>query len=213
MFWQHEDDMGPLATMADAHREWHSNTGVPMGTPGCPQDACHNWEDEYTETPTVKCGNRKAHTTWDRDLGTGYHYTAAEVRECFTATGRFTAPTSISVPVTPRGPSWATIPVGERGFGFYALEGTEGAVAFYRVERSPEGKWAGRTFVKQYASDALYPVSDYAPVLNRIAADPQEAGMRYARESTRCTRCNRRLTDLDSRARGMGPYCWSKGGW
>lgn len=30
-----------MATMSDAHREWHRNTGVPMGTPGCPQDACH----------------------------------------------------------------------------------------------------------------------------------------------------------------------------
>lgn len=30
-----------LATMADAHREWHLNSGVPMGLPGCPQDACH----------------------------------------------------------------------------------------------------------------------------------------------------------------------------
>lgn len=30
-----------MATMADAHREWHLNAGVPMGTPGCPQDACH----------------------------------------------------------------------------------------------------------------------------------------------------------------------------
>lgn len=30
-----------FATMADAHREWHLNTGIPIGTPGCPQDACH----------------------------------------------------------------------------------------------------------------------------------------------------------------------------
>lgn len=30
-----------MATMSDAHREWHWNAGVPMGTPGCPQDACH----------------------------------------------------------------------------------------------------------------------------------------------------------------------------
>ena len=37
----HPDDMGPLATMADAHLEWHHNTGVPVGQPGCPQDACH----------------------------------------------------------------------------------------------------------------------------------------------------------------------------
>jgi hypothetical protein len=30
-----------FATIADAHREWHINAGVPMGLPGCPQDACH----------------------------------------------------------------------------------------------------------------------------------------------------------------------------
>lgn len=30
-----------MATMSDAHREWHLNSGVPMGLPGCPQDACH----------------------------------------------------------------------------------------------------------------------------------------------------------------------------
>lgn len=35
----------PMATMADAHREWHRNAGVPMGTPGCPQDACHLPDD------------------------------------------------------------------------------------------------------------------------------------------------------------------------
>lgn len=36
------------ATMADAHREWHRNAGVPMGTPGCPQDACHLPDEDYT---------------------------------------------------------------------------------------------------------------------------------------------------------------------
>lgn len=30
-----------VATTADAHAEWHRNTDIPMGTPGCPQDACH----------------------------------------------------------------------------------------------------------------------------------------------------------------------------
>ena len=34
------------ATEAEAHVEWHINSGVPMGTPGCPQDACHG-PDEY----------------------------------------------------------------------------------------------------------------------------------------------------------------------
>lgn len=31
----------PPATMSDAHAEWHRNSGNPMGTPGCPMDACH----------------------------------------------------------------------------------------------------------------------------------------------------------------------------
>lgn len=46
----YDDDHGPLATMGDAHREWHRNAGVPMGQPGCPQDACdgdyYDWEYE-----------------------------------------------------------------------------------------------------------------------------------------------------------------------
>ena len=40
-------DYAPLATIADAHREWHTNAGVPMGEAGCPQDACHPYEDPF----------------------------------------------------------------------------------------------------------------------------------------------------------------------
>jgi hypothetical protein len=54
-----------LATMADAHREWHSNTGVPMGTPGCPQDACHPIDDAWEDVPVVKCGHcKERHAVW-----------------------------------------------------------------------------------------------------------------------------------------------------
>lgn len=47
-----------LATMADAHREWHSNAGVPMGTPGCPQDACH--VDDHDDDLFAAAGERIA---------------------------------------------------------------------------------------------------------------------------------------------------------
>lgn len=54
-FWNsryHFSDEDRPATMAEAHLEWHRNTGVPVGTPGCPQDACHppdlTYEDVYT---------------------------------------------------------------------------------------------------------------------------------------------------------------------
>lgn len=45
--WFDPDDLAPVATMADAHAEWHRNARVPMGTPGCPQDACHDDYDDY----------------------------------------------------------------------------------------------------------------------------------------------------------------------
>jgi hypothetical protein len=43
------------ATESDAHYEWHHNSGIPVGQPGCPQDACHLpdpgcW-DCFDETP------------------------------------------------------------------------------------------------------------------------------------------------------------------
>lgn len=45
--FEHPDDRdGGMATEDDAHREWHRNAGVPLGQPGCPQDACDGPEPE-----------------------------------------------------------------------------------------------------------------------------------------------------------------------
>ena len=70
-----------IATMSQAHAEWHQNAGVPMGTPGCPQDACHLPDDGYDQYDEfvfqggpgeesedepevlVKCGLCKEHQT------------------------------------------------------------------------------------------------------------------------------------------------------
>ena len=46
--------------MAEAHAEWHRNAGVPMGQPGCPQDACHLpepncWECGDTDPACPAC--------------------------------------------------------------------------------------------------------------------------------------------------------------
>jgi len=40
-FDTYDERFDQLATESDAHAEWHRNSGVPLGTPGCPQDACH----------------------------------------------------------------------------------------------------------------------------------------------------------------------------
>lgn len=51
---------GRLATDAEAHVEWHLNSGVPMGEP-CPWDACHSvTDDEYYEM----LAEQEAHETW-----------------------------------------------------------------------------------------------------------------------------------------------------
>ena len=37
------------ATESEAHAEWHRNAGVPMGQPGCPWDACHDYPGSSEE--------------------------------------------------------------------------------------------------------------------------------------------------------------------
>lgn len=65
----------PFASESEAHAEWHLNAGVPMGTAGCPQDACHPVEDYEPEPGPgegVRCGNCK-----------GRHWTVADVKVCY----------------------------------------------------------------------------------------------------------------------------------
>lgn len=47
--WDDISGASRTATESEAHAEWHRNAGVPIGTPGCPQDACHvDCEPDYT---------------------------------------------------------------------------------------------------------------------------------------------------------------------
>lgn len=55
------DEHRPCATEAEAHLEWHMNSGVPVGQP-CPWDACHPeteppeetyWEHEMRDDPPL----------------------------------------------------------------------------------------------------------------------------------------------------------------
>lgn len=77
----------PLATMADAHREWHRNAGVPMGTPGCPEDACHLpdddrwWEDEPEPVYLVS-------TPYGTVTHLTYEQAKTEARQAAAITGR-----------------------------------------------------------------------------------------------------------------------------
>lgn len=121
---------------------------------------------------------------------------------------------------TPRAPKPAAEPqptdLPDVPQGHYAITSTgDNDLAFYRVDRPEDGAYAGRVFVKLVVGghpDRNVPRSHVAGVLARIAeAGPAKAAQLYGQEIGRCSRCNRHLTDDESRAAGMGPDCRSRG--
>jgi hypothetical protein len=97
--------------------------------------------------------------------------------------------------------------------GRYAVVNpSSGVTEFFKVDRPEDGKWAGYVFVKQQASDDLYPVKGARrdEVLARIAVDHRAAMVLYGHELGACGNCGRTLTDEVSRAMGIGPDCAAK---
>jgi hypothetical protein len=91
--------------------------------------------------------------------------------------------------------------------GYYAVE--YGDVLKFYVVREGRGRWEGRRFLNRFRSDYTDRVGrdEQRAVYAAITADPQAAAMRFADETTLCYRCGRRLTDAESRERGIGPVC------
>lgn len=101
--------------------------------------------------------------------------------------------------------------------GRYAVDTDEGHLAFYKVDRPTEGKWAGYVFVKVQASDDEHPIRGRAAadaILAKIAAaGVKAASERYGQELGSCSICGRTLTDETSRELGIGPVCRAATGW
>lgn len=103
--------------------------------------------------------------------------------------------------------------------GRYAVATEDGAVnelAFYKVDRPTEGRWAGYVFVKLMKSDEEQRLSRPAgaTVLAKIAAaGAKEASAAYGREIGKCGVCSRTLTNDESREIGIGPDCRARLGW
>lgn len=94
--------------------------------------------------------------------------------------------------------------------GRYAVEGDDGELKFYRVDRPTEGRWAGYTFVKVQAGDEFHRLPSRRTeegVLAKIAADPKAAAVAYGKAIGRCSSCGRTLTNNISRELGIGPVC------
>lgn len=95
--------------------------------------------------------------------------------------------------------------------GRYALD-VDGVTKFYVVDKPESGAWKGKTFLSVLASDDKHPVKFAAKdkVLAAIAVDVKGAMIKYGLELGKCGRCNRTLTDAESRAAGIGPVCAGK---
>lgn len=99
------------------------------------------------------------------------------------------------------------------------LDAEIGAYDFFEVQKPSEGKWKGRTFLKQlYGSPRDYrKVSVQRPAaqkfMERISQDPAKASLTYGRVSGVCGRCHSPLTNENSLKAGIGPVCASKAGW
>ncbi len=89
-------------------------------------------------------------------------------------------------------------------------------LAFYRVDRPTEGRWAGFVFVKLIVSDDEQRLSRAAAatILARIAEiGAAAASAAYGTEIGACGVCGRTLTNDASRAAGIGPICAAANGW
>lgn len=104
--------------------------------------------------------------------------------------------------------------------GRYAIpvqdKDSENDLAFYKVDRPTEGKWAGRVFVKLLLSDNEHrlPFPQQISVANNIVEyGAAKASMEYGKHFEHCGVCGRGLTNKLSREMGIGPDCRAKMGW
>lgn len=118
----------------------------------------------------------------------------------------------LTLPKVTRRPAVQTedIPVGR-----YAVEIND-TLAFVKVDRPEEGRWAGYTFITRQLSDEFVrvPRQQAAGIMDAIrAAGVKESMIRYGQELGVCGDCGRTLTNEESREAGIGPVCRSKNGW
>lgn len=141
----------------------------------------------------------------------------AHVRQCagdrYGAQGHpAEAPRAADAATVPERKTRWEVPAGRYAILYPNAEGRK-VLKFFHVDKPTEGRWVGYTFVKEQASDDLYPVKDRArreDILATIAEDPREAIVRYGREIGKCGVCGRTLTEEESRAYGIGPVCRTK---
>jgi hypothetical protein len=101
--------------------------------------------------------------------------------------------------------------------GRYALQGDDGVVRFYQVDKPTDGRWKGYTFLKQLFGspgdwrkeriNARQNRPLYNRVMSAIAADVAGAFRLYGQKTEQCGACHSPLSTTRSRAAGYGKKC------
>jgi len=97
--------------------------------------------------------------------------------------------------------------------GSYALmtPDAKNETTFYRLWIGDRGGW--RLYLLHGPDRTELGRKAAINVLGKIAENPAEAASRYGLLIGACGICNRRLTNDESRARGIGPVCAERFGW
>jgi hypothetical protein len=105
-------------------------------------------------------------------------------------------------------------PTTELPAGKYGVEGIDGTIMVFSIDKPTTGKWAGWTFVNKLEGKNRTPVRDRdekQAVLDEIeAAGYLQSAKLYGKATGRCSICDRELTDPNSIAAGIGPICATK---
>jgi len=101
-----------------------------------------------------------------------------------------------------KGGAYPEVPAGR-----YAVDSNEGELRFYQVWRPKDNPNVWRLYVMFGPSQGPVHRGAQDAIMNKIAANPREAAIRFGMEIGACSNCGRRLTNHISRALGIGPVC------
>ena len=106
----------------------------------------------------------------------------------------------------------AAAPTTDLPAGRYAVEGFDGTVMKYQIDKPVSGKWAGWTFVRDLATgDSIRDRDTKQAILDELeAAGHLESAKLYGKVTGQCGICSKTLTNPDSIAAGIGPICAQK---
>lgn len=108
----------------------------------------------------------------------------------------------------------AAQPTTELPAGKYGVEGIDGTIMVFSIDKPTQGKWAGWTFVNKLEGKNRTPIRDRdekEAILDEIeAAGYLQSAKLYGKATGRCSICGTELTNPASIEAGIGPICATK---